>query len=54
MKFTVTWTKNADQTLAAAWVDSTDRNGVTLASAEVDRELRFDAHEKGTEVAEGL
>ncbi len=54
MRYTVTWTKSSDRDLGEAWLASSDRNGVSAASVEIDRILRDDAHLKGIEVAEGL
>jgi hypothetical protein len=42
MIFTVNWTDAALQQLAAIWLAATDRNAITLASDEIDRELRVD------------
>ncbi len=37
--YTVIWHRRAVLELAAVWLHSTDRNGVTQATAEVDRQL---------------
>jgi plasmid stabilization system protein ParE len=42
MTFTVNWTEAALQQLAAIWLAAADRNAVTVASEEIDRELRVD------------
>ena len=42
MNFTIIWSDAAIRDLAAIWLYVTDRNAVTVASAEVDRILRRD------------
>jgi hypothetical protein len=42
MIFTVNWTATALQQLAAIWLAAPDRNAITVASEEIDRELRTD------------
>jgi len=42
MIFTVTWTEAAVQMLADIWNRASDRNAVTVAADEIDRELRVD------------
>jgi plasmid stabilization system protein ParE len=39
VNYSVTWLPDAESELAAIWMASTDRNGVTKASAEIDRLL---------------
>ncbi len=46
MNYTVVWQPTAENQLATAWVDATDRGAVARASDRVDRVLAVDpAHE---------
>jgi plasmid stabilization system protein ParE len=47
MKYAVVWSPDAENDLAAIWVDATDRAAVTAAGDELDVILREDAHLKG-------
>jgi hypothetical protein len=47
MKYTVLWTPDAEQDLAAAWLDAPDRQAVTEAAHALDQRLRNDAHLQG-------
>ena len=47
MTFTVTWSEWAQQQLAAIWLASSDRNGVTRSSHEIDQTLAIDADTVG-------
>jgi hypothetical protein len=42
MIFTVTWSAAAVQMLADIWNKATDRNAITVATNEIDAELRID------------
>ena len=39
MKYTVAWTVEAEEDLAAIWVDAVDRNVIARAAESLDREL---------------
>ena len=54
IRYTVTYTRNALSALAREWLNAADRRAVTDAGDEVDRQLAFDAPDKGEEVREGL
>jgi hypothetical protein len=54
IRFTVTYTREALNALAREWLDSADRGAVTQAGDDIDRQLCFDAPDKGEEVREGL
>ena len=43
MNWTVTWLPDADQTLMDLWMNAPDRNAVTQAANQIDRDLRRDA-----------
>ena len=47
MIYTVAWTRTAQNTLADIWNRASDRQAVTDAADEIDRELRIDADRKG-------
>ena len=53
-RYTVIWLQDAVDELGEIWLASTDRNAVTAASAEIDRELADDAETKGKPLSEGL
>jgi hypothetical protein len=40
--------------LGEIWLASNEKNAITAASAEIDRELAEDAHKKGKPLSEGL
>ena len=40
MKYTVLWQEKAEQSLAGIWMRSSDRDAVTRAAQEIDRELQ--------------
>jgi hypothetical protein len=42
MIYTVTWTEAAIQMLADIWINAADRNAITVATNEIDAELRVD------------
>ena len=54
IRFTVAWHTEARDELAEIWVDARDRNAVSAAVQEIDRQLTSDANTKGTELSEGL
>ena len=54
MRFTVVWLKTVHEDVGNIWLSSKDRNAVTAATAEIDRELAVDAQSKGSELSEGL
>ena len=39
MRYTVIWTKDAEDELASAWLNSMDRNAVTKAVDQLERDL---------------
>lgn len=49
MRFTVTWHPDARDELARMWLNASDRDAVTKAAHEVDRQLSIDAHLKGVD-----
>jgi plasmid stabilization system protein ParE len=53
-RYTVVWLRDAIDELGEIWLASHDRNAVTAASAEIDRELASDAMAKGKPLSEGL
>jgi hypothetical protein len=53
-KYTVVWLKSVHHELGEIWLAASDRNAVTAASAEIDRELASGAEEKGKALSEGL
>ena len=50
MIYTVVWENSAENTLADIWNNAFDRDAVTDASNQIDRELRVDAERKGTDL----
>jgi hypothetical protein len=54
LRFTVVWLKTVHEDVGDIWLSSDDRNAVTAATAEIDRELAVDAQSKGSELSEGL
>jgi hypothetical protein len=53
MNYTVIWTPDAEQELAALWLDSTQRAEVTRASHVLDMRLRADPLNLGESRSEG-
>ncbi|MCI0458142.1 MAG: hypothetical protein L0Z62_14355 [Gemmataceae bacterium] len=53
-RYTVTWTRVAEDQLAEIWMQASDRGAVNAAQNAIDDELAVDAEQKGTEVVEGL
>jgi plasmid stabilization system protein ParE len=51
---TVVWSTTALDQLAELWMDSADREAVTAAAADVDRNLAGNPEAKGEAVHEGL
>jgi hypothetical protein len=47
IRYTVVWLALARNQLAHVWLESTDRDASTRASAEIDRELAVDPESKG-------
>jgi plasmid stabilization system protein ParE len=47
MIFTVLWTPDAEQELAAVWLSAEDRNAVTSAAHGIDALLRVDPQTRG-------
>jgi hypothetical protein len=54
MNYVVVYTDDADDLLAAAWLDAPDRSAVTLAQNQIDQLLSRDPKSFGQEIAEGL
>ena len=48
-RYTVTWTKEADDELAEIWVSRSDRQQVADAARIIDAELSADPESKGEE-----
>ena len=53
-RYTVVWLRDAIDELGEIWIAAQDRNAVTAASAEIDRELATDASAKRKSLSEGL
>ena len=53
-RYTVTYTSIAENDLTREWLNAPDRIAVNQAAYQIDRELKSDASQKGTEVREGL
>ena len=53
-RYTLTWLEDVQNQLAQLWIDAPDKQAVTNAVNEIDRELAIDADRKGEPVAEGL
>jgi hypothetical protein len=53
-RYTVVWLRDAIDELGEIWLASQDRNSITVASAEIDRELASNATAKGKPLSEGL
>jgi len=47
VSYTVTWHPKAENELATIWMAAPDRNAVTSAAAELDRQLEDDAGNVG-------
>ncbi|HEV3438798.1 MAG TPA: hypothetical protein VG122_15640 [Gemmata sp.] len=47
MNYTVTWTPDAEQALAAIWLAAPDRNAITTASHRLDQDLANDPFARG-------
>ena len=54
IRYTVVWHKEAQDELAEIWIDTSDRNAVTMAAYLIDMMLSQDALSKGIELSEGL
>jgi hypothetical protein len=54
MNYSVDWTDDARDGLATIWLQSTDRQAVTAASATIDRLLAQDPLGNSVPVSEGL
>ena len=54
IRYTVVWNPSALDELAEIWMATPDRNAVSFATNEIDRELGIDATERGDELHEGL
>jgi hypothetical protein len=54
MRYTVDWSDDALDTLAAIWMQATDPWAVTAAQATIDRLLAADPYRHGQAVSEGL
>jgi hypothetical protein len=52
--FTVTWQPQTLQDLAQIWLDASNRQQVTQATAEIDRRLARDPLGEGQHLHEGL
>jgi hypothetical protein len=47
MKWTVVWLGTTEDELAEIWLRAEDRQAITVASHQIDQELRKDADQKG-------
>ncbi len=47
MRYTVLWSPDAENDLAAIWLDANDRTAVTAAGNQIDALLHQDAHLQG-------
>jgi hypothetical protein len=47
MKRSVSWLPAAEEELAACWLDATQRDAITRAAFQIDRQLQHDAEELG-------
>jgi len=54
IRYTVTYTGDARDQLAIAWLDSSARSDITSVSNAIDQVLAIDAPTKGEQVSEGL
>lgn len=54
IRYTVTYTREAQDDLARIWMQSRDRGAVTSAGDEIDRVLRRDAPQKGSAAVYGV
>jgi hypothetical protein len=54
IRYTVTFSREADAALAREWMNARNRRAVAQAGDEIDRLLKYDAAEKGTVVRENL
>jgi len=52
--FTIVWLPDAEDQLAALWLQARDRGDISAAQSRIDAELAFDPAKKGAPVAEGL
>lgn len=53
-RYTVVWSKSAQDELADIWLHSTDRRHVSGATREVDKQMSEYALAKGVDLSEGL
>jgi hypothetical protein len=53
-RYTVTWLDEAQAELAQIWVAAKDRQSVTDAANSIDKQLCYDAENKGQPLSEGL
>jgi hypothetical protein len=54
IRYTGVWLRDATDELGEIWLAAQDRNAVTAASAEIDREPASDATAKGKPLSEDL
>lgn len=47
MRYTVAWKPSAEQELAQAWLDATDRAAITAAANQIDMLLQVEPQEQG-------
>jgi len=50
MKWTVTWTSEAEEELTNIWLKAANRREISRASDRIEKELKHDADKKGTSV----
>ena len=53
-RYTVVWPQSSLDELADIWLNSSDRDAVTTAAHQIDRELAEDPATKGLHLSEGL
>ncbi len=53
-RYTVVWVKSAHDELVMLWIAGSDRNAITAATHEIDRQLSTSPSLKGEPLREGL
>lgn len=53
-RYTVVWVRSAEDDLAELWIVAAERNTITAATLEIDRQLSSDPASKGEPLKEGL
>ena len=50
MKWTVTWTEEAEEELTNLWLRATNKRAISQSSDRIEQELKRDADKKGKDV----